>query len=467
MHNILSTYASVGKSTMITPRKRLRLAIIGAGPKGMALAAKAKVLSLLGFHVPEIIIFEKDSVGHNWTAQSGYTNGDLLLGTSPEKDVGFPYYSFCWGDSLNSLVNRLMKRFSWQSYLVHDHRFAEWIDRGKPAPTHGQWANYLRWVYALVKKDITLVPARVTNVDFVDGSWLIASSDSTQERIAAEGIVFTSPGNTHLPFQLPHHPHILRTENFWLNVGDFVPLRNRAIALIGAGENAATVAVTLGKIHDSNRIDVISPHAMNYTRGESYVENHIYTDPFQGNWHLFSKTDRMNFISRTDRGVFSVETKKELDCLPNVEVIPGECKNVFVDSLNQVVLDIDYNKTQEQRIYDLVVVTTGFDHIGFVLDLLSPSAKNLIMEKANISSLSRQALQDVISETLAIDNVTPSIHLPMLAGLQQGPGFPNLSSLGRLSDHILSHYVPLGSKAPLKDQEILRFATETLAGHHG
>ena len=74
----------------------------------------------------------------------------------------------------------------------------------------------------------------------------------------------------------------------------------------------------------------------------------------------------MKVIARTDRGVFSVDTKRELDRLLNVEVIPGECKAIRVDSAEQIILDIRYNCMHEDRIYDLVVVTTGFDHTHFV-----------------------------------------------------------------------------------------------------
>jgi mycobactin lysine-N-oxygenase len=35
----------------------------------------------------------------------------------------------------------------------------------------------------------------------------------------------------------------------------------------------------------------------------------------------------------------------------------------------------------------------------------------------------------------------PTLHLPVAAGLAQGPGFPNLSCLGLLSDRILRRYV--------------------------
>ena len=37
----------------------------------------------------------------------------------------------------------------------------------------------------------------------------------------------------------------------------------------------------------------------------------------------------------------------------------------------------------------------------------------------------------------------PPLHLPVMAGLAQGPGFPNLSCLGLLSDRILRRYVPV------------------------
>jgi len=35
----------------------------------------------------------------------------------------------------------------------------------------------------------------------------------------------------------------------------------------------------------------------------------------------------------------------------------------------------------------------------------------------------------------------PPLHLPVVAGLAQGPGFPNLSCLGLLSDRVLRRYV--------------------------
>jgi mycobactin lysine-N-oxygenase len=46
-------------------------------------------------------------------------------------------------------------------------------------------------------------------------------------------------------------------------------------------------------------------------------------------------------------------------------------------------------------------------------------------------------LQESIGHDLAVTEVYPKLFLPGLSGLTQGPGFPNLSSLGLLSDREL------------------------------
>jgi mycobactin lysine-N-oxygenase len=42
-----------------------------------------------------------------------------------------------------------------------------------------------------------------------------------------------------------------------------------------------------------------------------------------------------------------------------------------------------------------------------------------------------------------VAGLSPPLHLPVLAGLTQGPGFPNLSCLGLLSDRVLRRYAAL------------------------
>jgi mycobactin lysine-N-oxygenase len=55
---------------------------------------------------------------------------------------------------------------------------------------------------------------------------------------------------------------------------------------------------------------------------------------------------------------------------------------------------------------------------------------------------------------LSVAGLTPPLHLPVLAGLAQGPGFPNLSCLGLLSDRILRRYVTPGQPAAIDREEV-------------
>ena len=69
------------------------LAIVGAGAKAVAVAAKAAALREMGVAVPDVVAIERTGVAANWQAGGGWTDGRHRLGTGPEKDVGFPYRS--------------------------------------------------------------------------------------------------------------------------------------------------------------------------------------------------------------------------------------------------------------------------------------------------------------------------------------------------------------------------------------
>ncbi|HEY2448879.1 MAG TPA: lysine 6-monooxygenase, partial [Mycobacterium sp.] len=69
------------------------LAVLGAGVKAVAVAAKAYALGQMGVDAPEVVAVERIGVGANWQSSGGWTDGAQRLGTSPEKDVGFPYRS--------------------------------------------------------------------------------------------------------------------------------------------------------------------------------------------------------------------------------------------------------------------------------------------------------------------------------------------------------------------------------------
>jgi mycobactin lysine-N-oxygenase len=147
--------------------------------------------------------------------------------------------------------------------------------------------------------------------------------------------------------------------------------------VIGGGETAASILNELFR-HRVSTITVISPQVTLFTRGESFFENTLFSDPT--GWNALTLAERRDALNRTDRGVFSA------------------------------------------RVQDLPLFTQD------VLDLL---------ELGLGGPLTGDALQESIGHDLAVAEVYPKLFLPGLSGLTQGPGFPNLSSLGLLSDRVL------------------------------
>src|SRR6476469_2165640 len=112
------------------PEEGKVLAVMGAGPKGVAIAVKLDALRRAGFSVPRLVLIDRQGVAANWSGGYGYTDGQMPLGTPPEKDAGFPYLA-SWGRRSDE-VNASRRGFSWHSYLIKKGLYSDWIDRGAP-----------------------------------------------------------------------------------------------------------------------------------------------------------------------------------------------------------------------------------------------------------------------------------------------------------------------------------------------
>src|ERR1700759_656351 len=92
------------------------LAVVGAGPKGIAIAAKASALAAAGLDAPRGVPIAPGPTAGNWTGHQGYPSGLLPLGTPPEKDIGFPYPA-SWG-AASAAVTAAMAGFGFQRHLI-------------------------------------------------------------------------------------------------------------------------------------------------------------------------------------------------------------------------------------------------------------------------------------------------------------------------------------------------------------
>ncbi|MFE3442512.1 SidA/IucD/PvdA family monooxygenase [Nocardia sp. NPDC059180] len=407
-----------------------RLLVVGAGPKAMAVAAKAHVLRTLGLPAPDVTVVEPHAVGGNWLATGGWTDGRHQLGTSPEKDLGFPYHS-TWARGHNQAINEAMMAFSWSSFLVERGTYAEWVDRGRPSPQHNVWAKYLQWVAR--KIDLDLVAGSVRKISAAADGWLVtvADADGVTSEIDADQLMITGPGNSGRA--LADHPKVLSIAEFWDLAGKRkLPVSSRA-AVIGGGETAGSAMDELVR-HDVLTVSVISPGATIYTRGESYFENSLFSDPAK--WRALSIDERRDVMRRCDRGVFSVRVQESLLADNRVHHLQGRVVRV-AEQGDGVSLTLRNDlRPDQQHNFDLVVDATGGQALWF-LDLFDADAADLV-ELAIGGPITQARLEASMGHDLAVDGLDAKLYLPNLAGLAQGPGFPNLSCLGQLSDRVLA-----------------------------
>lgn len=405
-----------------------RLVIVGAGAKAVAVAAKAAVLREMGVAAPDIVAVESRSVGANWNAVGGWTDGRHRLGTSPEKDVGFPYRS-SMVPGRNAELDQRMAQVSWQSYLVDRGSFAEWVDRGKPAPTHDLWSDYLRWVAQ--KSQLDVVHGEVVRLSLDGTSWLVHTHDGC---LRGDAVMITGPGRPDRSV-LPGHHRVLSIAQFWQRAQQNQRIDADRVAVIGGGETAAAILDELLG-HRVSAITVIAPQATLFTRGESYFENRLFSDPTE--WPGLTVAERREVMMRTDRGVFSARVQDSLLADDRIRHLRGRVAHgVAADGRIRITLHTNHCGERLETVhgFDLVIDGSGADTSWFTA-LLGQDARDLI-EVALTSPVTGDRLQHAVGADLALTGVWPKLFVPNLSGLAQGPGFPNLSCLGLLSDRIL------------------------------
>jgi mycobactin lysine-N-oxygenase len=414
------------------------LAVLGAGAKAVAVAAKASVLREMGLGTTEVIAVERTGVATNWQATGGWTDGAQRLGTSPEKDIGFPYRSSLV-PRRNAELDERMTRFSWQAHLIATGQFAYWIDRGRPAPTHRQWGQYLRWVAERI--DMAVVHGEVDRVSVAGQRWALHTRDNT---IHADALMITGPGQAERTL-LPGNPRVLSIAQFWDRAAHHDRITAERIAMIGGGETAAAMLNEL-RGHKVSTITVISPQITLFTRGESFFENSLFSDPT--NWPALTLPERRDAIARTDRGVFSSTVQEMLMADDRIRHLRGRVAHaVGRDGQIRLTLSTEGGGENLETVhgFDLVIDGSGLDALWFT-SLFDQDALDLV-ELGLGGPLSGERLQEAIDHDLAVSGVAPKLFLPNLAGLNQGPGFPNLSCLGLLSDRVLGAQLPVTDRA--------------------
>lgn len=432
---------------IMSHEKQKIFAIIGAGPKGIASAVKAAVLQEFGFVTDHILLIEKNAIAANWSGEFGCTNGEMPLGTSPEKDVVFPIETDVGDAALNAQIRQRLLHFTWTSFLVHTNRYSDWVDRNRPMPCHRLWACYLQWVITQLPSSVSILYAEVTQIDLTEDGrrWVLTMQTMQHDKIRlleVDRLMLTGPGGAKIDF-INHDLHIspptlYDMQSFWRAIRGKKVLTSGRLAIVGAGEQAASALFELSQYTPKLQIDIISPSGFITMRAESYHDNKMYSQPEKHGWQDLTLTDRLSFIKRTDLGVFSMRAMDMLSDIVQYHVIPGRVVALQYHE-QSFRLNIAYHDKMSNRVYDQVILATGFNRIAMLQSLFTSFAQQTI-RTALAAPLTEKVLAEKIDTTLAVQGLRPYLHLPMLAYLMQGPGFANLSCLGHLSDRVVTAF---------------------------
>jgi Lysine/ornithine N-monooxygenase len=424
------------------------LAVIGAGPKAAALAAKAHCLQQEGVPVA-VTVFERHEIGANWSGRNGYTDGIQRLCTPAERDLGYPYLPTFSAE----IVEMMQSRFSWNAFQTAKSRptgsYSTWVNHGRRPPSHRDFAEYLS--FALDQASVTPNVGRVTGIVEEGGAWTIrqieADTGDTVEWPGFDGVVFTGPGPAMKRLPTVADLRVFSGVDFWSRlraVRKHMPKnREYPIVVIGGGGTAAAITAWFVRSgHRDQPIVLLNNQAMLFTRTTNFFESSLFDD--DETWLGLSDKDRRDFTRRLNRGVVWETVTDLLADAEQLTLVPGKADEIRHSGhrlgAHSPDLEVRYTNARGSSGIDagLVVDATGFDSWAFSR-LVPVEVRNRILDGGH----------DVVSGNLRPDlslpfDEWPRLHVPNLADAL-GPGFGSLMVLGSMADRILQPYVHAAS----------------------
>ncbi|WP_187830039.1 SidA/IucD/PvdA family monooxygenase [Siccirubricoccus phaeus] len=437
-----------------------RLAIVGGGPKAVAIAAKAEVLQEEGLLDCEIHVFESKEIGASWTGRHGYTDGEQALCTPAEKDLGFPYAEM---PGAPEAAEKMMARYSWGTFKA-SRGYADWVDLGRRRASHREFAEYLMWAFdrsgaALHLGEVTrLERARITGRQAREGwkvEWKEGAGKAQLLGTFFDGVVVTGHGPAR-PLGPTNSPRMLDGQRLWTKrerdralglLGTRAVSEDAPLVVIGSGGTAAAVLAWLARQgHRDLPIYLLAEQATFYSRGNSVFENRLFSDPTQ--WKALTHATRKAFFERLTRGVVWDAVMEELVQLSALKFIDGRATDItaagagnltlqWKRNLSQLELDLGDEETHQVEA-GLVINATGFDNWWF-LRLLPPGA--IPSDRKERADLLERLAHGMGEDLTFRDGWTlPRLHAPFQSMLV-GPGFASLLALGDMADRVLRPYM--------------------------
>jgi mycobactin lysine-N-oxygenase len=181
------------------------------------------------------------------------------------------------------------------------------------------------------------------------------------------------------------------------------------------------------------------------SRGESFLENRVFSNPDAVEWESLDERTRRDFVKHSDRGVFDPPSLSAIAYDDRCRFVTGRVTDVGAAG-EGVRVEFEAPGGRGSAEHDFVANCTGFDLLAQLRTLFPASAREEIERQCG-SLWDRPAETEVpIGRNLELRGVRPRVHIPGLAGLSQGPGFANLGALGLLSNRVLQPHIVANSK---------------------
>ncbi len=417
------------------------LIVVGAGAKAAGIATKVHIANSLGLAQVSMLVIEGTEHAASWKGRNGMTSGEEPLAVTPIKDIGFPYQSHIEFGEAGEAIDAALAQFTWQQHMISTRRYARWVDAGSPQVRHRDYGEYLTWVLDRASEGVEHLAARVTQVmlDESGERWLVeAETGSGKERHTGGALVLTGPG-IHRAF--PHEPAVAeRVFHCDSRRDEFarIPAGEQCdVAIVGGGESALSATMFLRGMRPDCRFTIYTP-MLPMSRGESFLENRVFSNPDTVEWESLDQQTRRDFVKHSDRGVFDPPSLAAIAYDDRCRFVTGRVTDVGAAAGGERVrLEFEAPEGAGNREHDFVANCTGFDLLA-QLRTLFPSTVRERIERSCGPIWDQPAGSEVpIGRNLELSGMRPWLHIPGLAGLSQGPGFANLGALGLLSNRVL------------------------------
>jgi len=175
------------------------------------------------------------------------------------------------------------------------------------------------------------------------------------------------------------------------------------------------------------------------SRGESFLENRVFSNPDEVEWASLDLQTRRDFVKHSDRGVFDPPSLAAIAYDDRARFVTGRVTDVGAPTGGADGVRLQYESPEgaASSEHEYVVNCTGFDLLAQLRNLFPAQLRERVESQAG-PLWERPAGSEIrIGRALELEGMSPRLHIPGLGGLSQGPGFANLGALGLLSNRVL------------------------------